>query len=217
MPVSAFNTSSVTLPSESNQFVNSNTNESAVNLIPTDKTPSLNDIVPSVDDMSEPPNQYNTTGIPTQASLKNDSNLTSEAVLHLSTAPRTVQVQLKEYPLNHQPLHTANHSVNPKQLSRMQTKQFNFDEQINEYKQKHRRLLLDQRKKKFFKERISRPMSRRRENKRQRNSYKKNAMNQCVRPDNCSQKRRNFHITTSNKRPPDWSHYLKLVSQVTTS
>ena len=96
LPVSAFSTSSVTLPSESNQFVNSNTNESAVNLIPTDKTPSLNDIVPSVDDMSEPPNQYNTTGIPTQASLKNDSNLTSEAVLHLSTAPRTVQVQLKE-------------------------------------------------------------------------------------------------------------------------
>ena len=56
-------------------------------------------------------------------------------------------------------------------------------------------------------------MSRRHENKRQRNPFnKKNAMNQCVRPDNCPQKRRNFHITTSNKRPPDWSHYLKLVT-----
>ena len=218
LPVGAFNTSSVTLPSESNQFVNLNTSESTINLMPTDKTPSLNDIVPSVDDLSEPPNQYNTTGIPTQASLNNDSNVTSETVLHSSTAPRTVQVQLKEYPLKHQPVHTANQSVNSKQLSRMQTKQSNFDEQIKEYKQKHRRLLLDQRKKKFFKERISHPMSRRRENKRQRNSYnKKNAVNQCVRPDNCPQKRRNFHITTSNKRPPDWSHYLKLVSQVTTS
>ena len=131
-PVGAFNTSSVTLPSESNQFVNSNTSESTLNLIPTDKTPSLNDIVPSVDDLSEPPNQYNTTGIPTQASLNNDSNVTSETVLHSSTTPRTVQVQLKEYPLKHQPVHTANQSVNSKQLSRMQTKQSNFDEQINE-------------------------------------------------------------------------------------
>ena len=107
---------------------------SKTGLIPTDKTPSLNDIVPSVDDLSEPRNQYNTTGLKTQASLNKDSNVTSETVLHSSTTPRTVQVQLKECPLKHQPVHTASQSVNSKQLSRMQTKQSSFDEQINEYK-----------------------------------------------------------------------------------
>ena len=102
-----------------------------------------------------------------RASLYN-TNVTSEAVLHTSNLLTISEDQSKDYPQGHRPAHTAKQSLNSQQLSRIETEQLSFDEQINEYIQKCKRSSHNQRKKKFFKQRIYHPWSRSRENRKQK-------------------------------------------------
>ena len=125
---------------------------------------------------------------------------------------------MNDYPLNNQPVPKAKQSLNSKQLSRMQIKQSSFDGQINEYIQKHKRSSHSQRKKKFSKQKMYHPRSRSRVNKKTKSSRNhENAMNPGVCFDIYSERRHNFYITTSIRRPPDRNNYLKLVSQVTST
>ena len=66
-----------------NKFVNPNANLNSINLSLTDNvTTSVNNIAPSVDGLSERPNQHNVDETPAWAPLYN--NVTFEAVLHTS-------------------------------------------------------------------------------------------------------------------------------------
>ena len=125
---------SITSPSDGEQFVNPNANLNTINLSLTDNViSSVNNIAPSVDGLSERPNQHGADEAPAWASLHNNNNVTFEAVLHTSNAPSTIEGQLNNYPLNHQLVPQAKQSLNLKQLSRMQIEQPSSDEQINEY------------------------------------------------------------------------------------
>ena len=133
MPDHAFITPSVTLPSDSEQFVNLYVNLSTINRSLADKViPSVNNIAPSIDGLSERLNQHNADKAPTRAPFHNNINATSEAVPHMFNAPSTIESQLNDYPLNHQHVLKAKQSLNSKQLFRMQMEQPSFDEQINE-------------------------------------------------------------------------------------
>ena len=136
----------------------------------------------------------------------------------MSNAPSTIESHFNDYPLNHQHVLKAKQSLNSKQLSRMQIEQPSFDEQINEYIQKHKRSSHNQRKKIFSKRKMYHPRSRSHVNRKPQSFCNhENAMNPGVCFDIHSGRRHNFHITTSKRRPPDWNNYLKLVSQLTST
>ena len=219
LPEHAFITPSVTSPSDSEQFVNPHVNSNTINRHLAGKViPSVKNIAPSIDGPSERSNQHNADEAQARAPFHNNINVTSEAVPQMSNAPSTIESQLDDYPLNHQHVLKAKQSLNSKQLSGTQIEQLSFDEQINEYKQKHKRSSHNQRKKIFFKQKIYHPRSRSHVNRKPKSSSNhKNAMNPGVCFDIHSERRHNFHITTSKRRPPDWNNYLKLVSQLTST
>ena len=219
MPHHTFITPSVTSPSDSEQFVNPHLNLITINRSLADKViPSVNNIAPSIDGLSERLNQHNADEAPARAPSHNNINVTSEAVPQMSNVPSTIESQLNDYPLNHQHVLKAKQSLNSKQLSRMQIEQPSFEEQINQYKQKHKRSSYNQCKKIFFKQKMYHPRSRSHLNRKLKSSCNhENAMNPGVRFDIHSERRHNFQITTSKRRPPDWNNYLKLVSQLTST
>ena len=87
LPDHAFNIPiipSVTSPSDSEQFVNPNANLNTINMSLTDNViPSVNNIAPLVDGLSERPNQHNADETPARAPFHNNNNVTSEAVPHV--------------------------------------------------------------------------------------------------------------------------------------
>ena len=102
LPDHAFITPSVTSPSDSEQFVNPHVNLITINRSLADMViPSVNNIAPSIDGLSERLNQHNADEALAPAPFHNNTNVTSEAVPQMSNVPSTIESQLNDYPLNH--------------------------------------------------------------------------------------------------------------------
>ena len=160
--------------------------------------------------------------------FNNNTNVISKAVLYTPNEPRfgdSIDVRFEDQQEIHrsklQPVNTAKQSAISERLSEKQVAQNSFDDQIKEYIQKHKRSCLEKYKKKVkphTEKVIYHPRSRRRVNRIQKGpGCGQHTTISSVNLNRCPERRYNFHIITSNRRPPDWNNYLKLVHRLTTS